>query len=156
MYAVSIKGHDSKGKEHYVDTPDFKYNDSVPYLINDAIDDIIGAPWFCIVDSVTIENTETSLMQMFELYPSNEEKAKIEVYALVKGWITRDARIIPEKKTVLADNEEDDEEDENSFDPHQAGFKLLLEYFMMAPEEQVKRHSDYAQLIASLISGHMK
>lgn len=55
----------------------------------------------------------------------------------------------PKKKTVLADDEE-------SFDPHQAGFKLLLEYFMMAPEEQVKRHSDYAQLIASLISGHMK
>ena len=54
------------------------------------------------------------------------------------------------------DDEGDDEEDEKSFDPHQAGFKLLLEYFMMAPKEQVKRHSDYAQLIASLISGHMK
>lgn len=54
------------------------------------------------------------------------------------------------------DDESDDEEDENSFDPCQAGFKLLLEYFMMAPEEQVKRHSDYAQLVASLISGHMK
>lgn len=40
--------------------------------------------------------------------------------------------------------------------PHQAGFKLLLEYFMMTPEEQAKRHSDYAQLIASLISGHME
>lgn len=45
---------------------------------------------------------------------------------------------------------------DEEFDAHQAGFKLLLEYFMMAPEEQVKRHSDYAQLIASLISGHMK
>lgn len=54
------------------------------------------------------------------------------------------------------DDEKDDEEDEKSFDPRHAGFKLLLEYFMMAPEEQVKRHSDYAQLIASLISGHMK
>lgn len=53
------------------------------------------------------------------------------------------------KKTVLADDEE-------SFDAHQAGFKLLLEYFMMAPEEQVKRHSDYAQLVASLISDHME
>ena len=83
------------------------------------------------------------------IYTSNKDKAKIEVYSLVKGWIAGDARIIPEKKTVLADNEE-------SFDPHQAGFKLLLEYFMMTPEEQVKRHSDYAQLIASLISGHMK
>ena len=63
------------------------------------------------------------------------------------------------KKTIKVegDNEddEDDEEDENSFDPCHAGFKLLLEYFMMTPEEQVKRHSDYAQLIASLISGHM-
>ena len=95
-------------------------------------------------------------MQMFELDSCNKENIKIEVCSLVKGWITRDARIIPEKKTVLADNEEDDEEDEKSFDPRHAGFKLLLEYFMMAPEEQVKRHSDYAQMIASLISGHMK
>ena len=86
---------------------------------------------------------------MFELYTSNKEKAEIEVYSLVKGWIVRDGRIIPEKKTVLDDDEE-------SFDPHQAGFKLLLEYFMMTPGEQVKRHKDYAQLIASLISGHMK
>lgn len=148
MYAVSIKGLDSKGKEHYVDTPDFKYTDTIPGVINDAIEDITGAPWFCIVDSVIIKNTETSLMKMFELYTSSKEKAKIEVYALVKGWIARDAKSICEH--------EDDEEDENSFDPHQAGFKLLLEYFMMAPEEQVKRHSDYAQLIASLISGHMK
>jgi hypothetical protein len=76
-------------------------------------------------------------------------KIKIEVCSLVKGWITRDARIIPEKKTVLDDNEE-------SFDPRQAGFKLLLEYFMLTPGEQVKRHGDYAQLVASLISGHMK
>lgn len=53
-------------------------------------------------------------------------------------------------------DEPDDEEDENSFDANQAGFKLLLEYFMMAPEEQAKRHSDYAKLVASLISGHMK
>lgn len=88
-------------------------------------------------------------MQMFELNNKSKECAKIEVCSLVKGWITRDARIIPEKKTVVDDNEE-------SFDPHRAGFKLLLEYFMMTPDEQVKRHSDYAQLIASLISGHME
>lgn len=149
MYAVSIIGLDREGNEHCVDIPVFKYTDTISTIINHAIEDITGSPWFCVVDSVTIENTETSLMQMFELYTSNKEKAKIEVYSLVKGWITRDARIIPEKKTVLADNEE-------SFDPFQAGFKLLLEYFMMAPEEQVKRHKDYAQLIASLISGHMK
>jgi hypothetical protein len=66
-----------------------------------------------------------------------------------RRWITRDARIIPEKKTVLADVEK-------SFDPIHAGFKLMLEYFMMTPEEQAKRHSDYAQLVASLISGHME
>lgn len=149
MYAVSIIGLDREGNEHCVDIPDFKYTDTISCVINRAIEDITDAPWFCIVDSVTIENTETSLMQTFELYTSSKEKAKIEVYSLVKGWITRDARIIPEKKTVLADVEK-------SFDPHQAGFKLLLEYFMMAPEEQAKKRSDYAQLVASLISGHME
>ena len=149
MYSISINGLDRNGNEHHVDIPVFKYTDTIACIINHAIDDITDAPWFCIVDSVTIENTETSLMQMFELYTSNKEKAKIEVYSLVKGWITRDARIITEKKTELDDNEE-------SFDPCQAGFKLLLEYFMMAPKEQVKRRRDYAQLVASLISGHMK
>ena len=149
MYAVCIEGHDKKGKVHYVECPDFKYIDTVSAVINDAIEDITGAPWFCNVDSVSVKNTETSLMQMFELNNKSKECAKIEVCSLVKGWIARDARIIPEKKTVVDDNEE-------SFDPRQAGFKLLLEYFMMKPEEQVKRHSEYAQLIASLISGHMK
>ena len=95
-----------KGKAHYVDAPGFKYTDTISCVVNDAIEDITGAPWFCNVDSVSIKNTETSLMQMFELNSANKEKAKIEVYSLVKGWITRDARIIPEKKTVLADNEE--------------------------------------------------
>lgn len=33
----------------------------------------------------------------------NKEKAKIEVCSLVKGWIARDARIIPDKKTLFAD-----------------------------------------------------
>lgn len=132
MYAVCIEGHDKKGKAHYVEAPYFKYIDTIDGVINDAIDDITGAPWFCYVDGVSIKNTETSLMQMFELDSSNKENIKIEVCSLVKGWIARDARIIPEKKTVLADNEE-------SFDPRQAGFKLLLEYFMMAPEEQVKK-----------------
>lgn len=149
MYAVSIIGLDREGNEHHVDIPAFRYTVTISCVINHAIDDITGSPWFCVIDSVTIENTETSLMQTFELYTSSKEKAKIEVYSLVKGWIVRDARIIPEKKTVLADNEK-------SFDSLQAGFKLLLEYFMMAPEQQVKRRSDYAQLIASLISGHMK
>lgn len=95
-------------------------------------------------------NTERIFkMQMFELNSANKENAKIEACLLVEGWIVRDARIIPEKKTVLADNEE-------SFDSCQAGFKLLLEYFMFTPEEQAKRRKDYAQLVASLISGHME
>lgn len=64
---------------------------------------------FCILDSVTIENTETTLMQTFELYTSSKEKAKIEVYSLVKGWIARDARIIPDKKTLFADVEKSGE-----------------------------------------------
>lgn len=100
MYAVSIIGLDREGNKHYVDIPDFKYTDTISCVINHAIDDVTGAPWFCIVDSVTIENTETSLMKTFELYTSNKEKAKIEVYSLVKGWITRDARIIPEKDSI--------------------------------------------------------
>lgn len=149
MYSVSIIGLDREGNEHHVGIPVFKYADTISCVINHAIDDITDSPWFCIVDSVTIENTETSLIQTFELYTSNKEKAKIEVYSLVKGWITRDAIIIPDKKTLFADVEK-------SFDSRQAGFKLLLEYFMMAPEEQAKRHKDYAQLIASLISGHME
>lgn len=149
MYSICIEGHDKKGKMHYVDGQDFKYTDTICGVINDIIEDITGAPWFCDVDSVSIKNTETSLIQMFELDSANKENAKIEACSLVRGWIARDERFIPEKKTVLADNEE-------PFDPCQAGFKLLLEYFMMAPEEQMKRHSDYAQLIASLVSGHMK
>lgn len=84
-------------------------------------------------------------MEMFELNNKSKECAKIEACSLVRGWIARDVNTFCEN-----------EEDENSFDAHQAGFKLLLEYFMMTPEEQVKRHSDYAQLVASLISDHMK
>ena len=99
MYAVSIIGLDRNGNEHHVCIPDFKYTDAISCVINHAIEDITGAPWFCIVDSVTIENTETSLMQTFELYTSSKEKAKIEVYSLVKGWITRDARIIPDDES---------------------------------------------------------
>lgn len=108
MYSVSIIGLDRNGNEHHVGIPDFKYTDTISCVINRAIEDITDAPWFCVVDSVTIENTETHLMQMFELYTSNKEKAKIEVYSLVKGWIVRDARIIPDKKTVSDDEEDDD------------------------------------------------
>ena len=90
-----------KGKAHYVDTPDFKYEDTISGVVNDTIEDITGAPWFCYVDSVSIKNTETSLMQMFELDSCNKENIKIEVCSLVNGWIARDARIIPDKKTLL-------------------------------------------------------
>ena len=48
-------------------------------------------------------------MQMFELGVDSKEKAKIEACSLVKGWIARDARIIPEKKTVFADVEKSGE-----------------------------------------------
>lgn len=106
MYAVSIKGHDSKGKEHYVDTPDFKYIDSVPYLINDAIDDITGAPWFCIVDSVSIMNTETSLTQTFGLNISKKDKSKIDVGSLVRGWIARDMQQFCEHEDDESDVDE--------------------------------------------------
>lgn len=51
MYAVSIIGLDREGNEHYVDIPDFKYTDTISCVINHAIEDITGAPWFCIVDS---------------------------------------------------------------------------------------------------------
>lgn len=98
MYAVSIIGLDRNGKAHYVETPGFKYTDTISSVINDAIEDITGAPWFCDVDGVSIKNTETSLMQMFELNSENKEKAKIEACLLVKGWIVRDGRIIPEKR----------------------------------------------------------
>ena len=40
-------------------------------------------------------------------------KAKIEVYSLVKGWITRDARIIPDDES---DDECDDSYDEKRGD----------------------------------------
>lgn len=105
MYAVCIEGHDKKGKVHYVECPYFKYIDTVSGVVNDAIEDITGAPWFCNVDSVRIKNTETSLMQMFELVIDNKEKAKIEVCSLVKGWIARDMQ-------QLCDDESDDESDD--------------------------------------------
>ena len=83
----------------------FKYTDTISGVINDAIEDITGAPLFCNVDGVSIKNTETSLMQMFELNNKSKECAKIEACSLVKGWIARDGRIIPDKKTLFADVE---------------------------------------------------
>lgn len=110
MYTVSIIGLDREGNEHHVDIPDFKYTDTIYGVINDVIEDITGAPWFCDVDSVSIKNTETSLIQMFELDNKSKECAKIEACSLVRGWIARDERFIPDKKTVFTDVKK-------SFDP---------------------------------------
>lgn len=126
-------------------------------IIAKMLDDLTGAPFFCLPDMMHIKNDETGADSCFWFY-SDECVAPSRVATMcvasswVEGWIARDAQTTCENEE---DDESDDEEDENSFDAHRAGFKLLLEYFMMAPEEQVKRHSDYAQLIASLISGHM-
>lgn len=46
MYAVSIIGLDREGNEHCVDIPEFKYTDTISCVINHAIEDITGAPWF--------------------------------------------------------------------------------------------------------------
>jgi hypothetical protein len=118
------------------------------------LDDLTSAPFYCIPDMMTIDNDETGASSCFWFY-SDECVAPSRAATLcaaaswVEGWIARDAE-------MTCEDEEDDEEDENSFDPRHAGFKLLLEYFMLTPEEQAKRHSDYAQLITSLISGHME
>ena len=48
MYAVSINGLDREGNEHHVDIPDFKYTDTISSIINRAIEDITGSPWFCV------------------------------------------------------------------------------------------------------------
>lgn len=154
MYSICMTGHDKDKKVHEVFSNSFERSEFSSYIITKMFDDLTGAPFFCIPDMMTIDNDETGASSCFWLY-SNECVAPSRVAtvcvatAWVEGWIARDMQ-------QLCEDEEDDEsDDEESFDPHQAGFKLLLEYFMMTPEEQVKRHSDYAQLIASLISGHM-
>ena len=43
------------------------------------------------------EKISANTEQMFELNSANKENAKIEACLLVKGWIVRDERIIPEK-----------------------------------------------------------
>lgn len=111
-------------------------------------DDLTGAPFYCLPDMMCIKNDYTGANSCCMFYTDDNKHNECVANAWVKGWIARDVETTCER--------EDDEEDENSFDPRHAGFKILLEYFMMTPEEQVKRHSDYAQLIASLVSGHMK
>lgn len=154
MYSIRINGHDKDKKVHEIFSNSFERSVFSSYIIKKMLDDLTGAPFYCIPDMMTIDNDETGASSCFWFcYDECVAPSRVETVCVaaswVEGWIARDAQ-------TTCEHEEDDEEDENSFDPRQAGFKLLLEYFMMAPEEQVKRHSDYAQLIASLIYGHMK
>lgn len=157
MYSICMTGHGKDKKVHEVFSTPFERSEFSSNIIAKMFDDLTGAPFFCFPDVMTIDN-DTGASSCFWFY-SDECVATSRVAtvcvatAWVEGWIARDMQQLCENEE---DDESDDEEDENSFDAHRAGFKLLLEYFMMAPEEQVKRHSDYAQLIASLISGHMK
>lgn len=157
MYSICMTGTDKDKKVHEVFSTPFERSEFSSNIIAEMFDDLTGAPFYCIPDVMTIDN-DTGASSCFWFY-SDECVAPVrvenvwEATAFVEGWIARDANTICENEE---DDESDYEEDESSFDPCKAGFKLLLEYFMMTPEEQVKRHSDYSQLVASLISGHMK
>ena len=159
MYSICITGNDKDKKAHNVFANSFERSEYSCNIIAKMLDDLMSAPFYCIPDMMTIDNDETGASSCFWFCydecaaPSRASIVRVAT-ALVEGWIARDAQTTCEHEDD--EDDEDDEEDETPFDAHQAGFKLLLEYFMMAPEEQVKRHSDYAQLIASLISGHMK
>ena len=156
MYSICIIGHGKDKKVHEFFSNSFERSEFSSNIITKMYDDLTGAPFFCLPDMMHIKNDDTGADSCF-WFSFNECVAPSRVATLcvatawVEGWIAMDME-------QLCDDEyeSDDEEDENSFDPRQAGFKLLLEYFMMAPEEQVKRRSDYAQLVASLISGHME
>lgn len=155
MYSICITGRGKDKKVHEVFSTPFERSKFSSNIIAKMFDDLTSAPFRCIPDMMYIKNDETWSDSCFWFYYDEcvaPSRASIvwPATAWVEGWIARDANTICEHE-----DDEDDEEDENSFDPRHAGFKLLLEYFMMTPEEQVKRHSDYAQLIASLISGHM-
>lgn len=144
MYTIFAFGIDKEKKTVMAHSDDFESLDSVRFAVCQAIAGIDGVAermrLYC--DDIMCVDFELPLGGRIDL--ANYSCAYIKGYTDCMG------------DDDEGDDESDDEEDENSFDPCQAGFKLLLEYFMMAPEEQVKRHSDYAQLIASLISGHMK
>lgn len=156
MYSICINGHGKDKKFHEVFSNSFERSEFSSNIITKMFDDLTGAPFYCIPDMMHIKNDETGADSCFwfcfveRVAPSRVATVCVAT-AWVEGWIARDV-----EQLCVREDDESDDEDENSFDAHQAGFKLLLEYFMMAPEEQVKRHSDYAQLIASLISGHMK
>lgn len=145
MYTIFAFGIDKEKKTIMAHSDDFESLDSVRFAVCQAIGGIDGVAvrmrLYC--DGIMCVDFELPLGGRIDLANYS--------CAYIKGYTD----------CMCDDDEEDDEsydesDNEESFDPCQAGFKLLLEYFMMAPEEQVKRHSDYAQLIASLISGHMK
>lgn len=156
MYRIYVVGIDKENKSHMISTRDFEYYEDTTALIRHALERITGAPFFCVPNRLFVKKLDDSeLAGKYEFRSNSIETNTQDGCRFVYGWIQRD--------TFTSDDESDDEsdesdesDDEESFDAHQAGFKLLLEYFMMTPEEQVKRHSDYAQLVASLISGHMK
>ena len=155
MYSICITGHGKDKKVHEAFSTPFERSEFSSNIIAKMFDDLTSAPFCCIPDMMHIKNDETGSDSCFwfcydECVAPSRASIVWLATAWVEGGIARDANTICEHE-----DDEDDEEDENSFDPCHAGFKLLLEYFMMTPEEQVKRHSDYAQLIASLISGHM-
>lgn len=154
MYSICITGNGKDNKVHEVFSNSFERSEFSSNIIAKMLDDLMSAPFYCIPDMMTIDNDETGASSCFwscydDCVASSRAATVCVASSWVEGWIARDAE-------ATCEYEEDDEENEKSFDPSQAGFKLLLEYFMMAPEEQVKRHSDYAQLVASLISGHME
>ena len=156
MYRIYVVGIDKENKSHMISTRDFEYYEDTTALIRHALERIMGAPLFCVPNRLFLKKLDDSeLAGKYEFRSNSIETNTQDGCRFVYGWIQRDTFTSDDEYDDESDDESDDE-DENSFDPHRAGFKLLLEYFMMTPEEQVKRHSDYAQLIASLISGHME
>lgn len=155
MYRIYVVGIDKENKAHMISTRDFEYYEDITALIGYALERIMGAPLFCVPNRLFIKKLDSELQGKYEFRSNSIETNVQDGCRFVYGWTQRDALTSDDESDYESD-ESDDEEDENSFDPSQAGFKLLLEYFMLTPEEQAKRHSDYAQLIASLISGHIK
>ena len=155
MYTIFAFGIDKDKKNVMAHSDDFESLDSVRFAVCQAIAGIDGVAermmLYC--DGIMCVDFELPLCGRIDL--ANYSCAYIEGYT--DCMCDDDEGDRQEAQDNEPADEPDDESDnEESFDPCQAGFKLLLEYFMMAPKEQVKRHSDYAQLIASLISGHMK
>lgn len=144
MYTIFAFGIDKEKKTVMAHSDDFKSLDFVRFAVCQAIAgiDVVAERMRLYCDGIMCVDFELPFGGRIDLANYS--------CAYIKGYT--DCMCDDDEE----DDESDDEEDETPFDPCQAGFKLLLEYFMMAPEEQVKRHSDYAQLIASLISGHMK